>query len=694
MAASTETPFPVEAIVRERLATVPGAPILECTATSICDYACGVFELCQRDISLVLGAGPAADAVFAVLSSFNLPNAFGLRNELCNLKKVTFFVLQQANTLERQLAQLSTFWHGEHVPCAGGTFWKHSPRLEELSDARTRAKGACAAVQDARAFAKNICSLPRHPSKDASSFLIHLPGSLQAWRIAVAAEAVTETSAAEAPAVADVTDNVDAAEEQGQDKPPIAASWHARSRAALRAQGWPTHVVEFVEMCVLCRGGDKALRIWDHAVRVETALEQTIHKLEGAAERLRRLDSAADIAKALECTPEPPASGDAPVAASGELVASDKDDGASRVMMAAMRRRRHANLVAGCLPVINDTLLWLRAAMAAAREGTTRFVAGDGRGRGVGTAGGERAARQLGWQPALFGLDKGMQGALFAGLREVEARYRPQMRATIATSGWPASIASRRGAAERERVADNKVCRVCTAQFSPLWVHRGVCSECEAALRADGACPYQPERCTAAWFCVHEQRCFVCDTHGCAECRLERGGAEVVAEVAARLAACSHLQRIAVDFDRTLCNTRSGGRPEVGKHLIDDELLALLWRYVGQCEIVTRNQHTDAIRIFLDAHGAPPACELPIRTVHRGQSKADYVLAGLDGEGPQMDNDALPTRVHGAVDVCLELEDTLPPAVLMVDDSVAELAETRVASDTRVHRVLFVRALL
>ena len=138
-----------------------------------------------------------------------------------------------------------------------------------------------------------------------------------------------------------------------------------------------------------------------------------------------------------------------------------------------------------------------------------------------------------------------------------------------------------------------------------------------------------------------------------------------MAEVAARLdASPSWLSRIALDFDRTLANTKSGGAPVVGKHLIDEELLVLLWRYSGRCELVTRNGHTDAIRAFLNASGAPPEAELPIRTVRKGQSKADYVCAGEDG------------------------------SVLFVDDSVAELAEARVAADSRVHRVLFVRALL
>ena len=592
---------------------------------TIGDYACGAYELCVRDLQMALG--DTAAPILAVLSSaVELPQAFGLRNEMCSLKKCTFFVLQQASSLERQLAQLSTFWHGEHVPC--GRFFLHSERLEALSDARTRAKGACSAVQDARAVAKNICSLPRHPSKSSPPLLTGLPTTLQAWRIAEAALAAAGTSEeleieplASAPAAAPTT------------------SWHSRCAEILRAQSWPEHITTLVEMVVLCRGGDKALRIRDAVCDVESALVLTIERLELAASRLDAMPSVSQVAS------------------------QQPDD--DKQLVSAMRRRRHSNLVAGCLPVMRDTLLWLRSAAEASQSGATRFVAGDGRNTNA-HSGGERGARMLGFQPALcvWPSTKLHGTALFAALHHVEQTYRPQMRETIACSGWPEAIVSRRGA-EREHAADNKVCRECTRQFSTLWVHRGVCSECEATLREGGQCPYQPERCSSGWFCVHSGRCFVCDSHGCAECRLERGGADTVAEVAARLdASPSWLSRIALDFDRTLANTKSGGAPVVGKHLIDEELLVLLWRYSGRCELVTRNGHTGAIRAFLNASGAPPEAELPIRTVRKGQSKADYVCAGEDG------------------------------SVLFVDDSVAELAEARVAADSRVHRVLFVRALL
>ena len=658
--------FPSPADIRDACALLPGAPVLDVDASTIQDYACGTFALVERDARSVLGEATAA-AVLAWLSEapIELRAAFGLRNELCNLKKCIFFVFQQASNLERQLSQLATFFHGEHQVMDGGNFWVHSARLEALSDARTRAKGACAGVADARSATKHCCSIARHPSKDPPTFLRELPSSLQAWRIATAAlDAVkgdddnADQSAGDADAVIKAACD---------DARATARSSHASAQAAFRARAarWPPHAVAFVDAVVLCRGGDKALRIRDEAKRVEVAISHTLALLEHAASALGEQPDATELARRL----------------------SDSGGESARAALSrAMRLRKHANLVDGCLPVMRDTLQWFESAAEAAERGATRFVAGDGR-QGEHTQGG-RASRQLGFQPALcVGPSAELHGhALFTGLADVERRFRPEMRAVIAADGWPASIASRRGA-ERSHVADNKFCCYCERQFSALWVLRGCCSECEARVRDEGRCPFS-ERCSTAWFCPHDRKCFVCDNHSCELCRFERGNAECVAEVADRLArrgadrdggtsleaveedsgggvgggGC--LQRICLDFDRTLATTRSGGEPVVGKHTLDDELCALMWTHHGRCSIVTRNSHRDAIGAFLAAHGAPP--HVPIHVVSKGQSKSDVVLAGLAGDG------------HA----------------LVVDDSVAELVDQRLADDRRVHRVLFVRALL
>lgn len=58
--------------------------------------------------------------------------------------------------------------------------------------------------------------------------------------------------------------------------------------------------------------------------------------------------------------------------------------------------------------------------------------------------------------------------------------------------------------------------------------------------------------------------------------------------------------------------------PTFGKHTLDEDLCALMWRHHGACQIVTRNRHTKEIQAFLASHGAP---DVPIHTVHKGEAK-------------------------------------------------------------------------
>ena len=133
-----------------------------------------------------------------------------------------------------------------------------------------------------------------------------------------------------------------------------------------------------------------------------------------------------------------------------------------------------------------------------------------------------------------------------------------------------------------------------------------------------------------------------------------------MAEVAGRTSPA----RIAIDFDRTLATTRSGAEPVFGRHACDEELLALMWERRGACIILTRNSHTEAIRAFLHAHGAPP--EIQICHVKKGVPKGGALRAGMRAD---------------------EL-------AILVDDSIAELTHPSVADAPTVYRVLFVRALL
>jgi len=667
---------------------LPGCNIMDATPGNITDYCCGSFSLVQRDLEATLSPGRAAE-VLALLARVRIPEAFESRLEMVCLKKVSLFLHLQGSSLERQLAQLATFWHGEHEQDPScPSIWRHSARLTELSDARMQCSGACTATADARTLGKLICSMPRHPEKQPKEFLRDLPHSLHAWRTVKQAAAATDL-----PELATT--------EEAHTEP--SPSWHRAVREALEEQQWPPSVTAVVHAVLLCRGADKALRMRDTLLRGRLAMEAAVTWAERVLDALDSTPTPEEVARSVACaaplrTTDDDAE-DARQAMAQATVRSDAEEdcgggaggdagtadcgcgeygvgkggdgggggggggGAAKTgkaltpekaaVAAAMKRHRHANLVRGALPVLRVVASWLRAIEESSEGGASAcgaarlFVAGD-----------SREDEPRGAQPALCTPGSAESGQLFAAFRAVEGRYRPQMQAAIRAHGWPAHIAERRGVL-REVAPDNKQCTSCSGHFSALWCHRGVCCECEAAVRARRRCPFNAA-CSPAWFCLHANRCVVCDAHSCEECRLERGAAEAVAAAAARVAPA----RIAVDFDRTLATTRSGAKPIFGKHGCDEDLLALLWERRGACLILTRNGHTAAIRAFLAAHGAPPDVE--IRHAKKGQPKGELLREGMR-EGD---------------------------VALLVDDSIAELVHPSAAEHPAVHRVLFVRGLL
>ena len=252
--------WPTASAVSDACASLPGRNILDVTPDNIGYYACGVWSLVERDILTVLPASCADEVLSLLTSDLQLPVAFGLRNELCNLKKCTFFVLQQSHDIERMLAQLATFFHGEHVSTVQGTsgFWQHSARLDALSDARSQAKGAVAGVADSRSAGKHCCNVPRHPSKAPPDFLTRLPQSLQAFKIATAAAAAATAVDGKEPAC-DVS-NPDSISTSIATTATTVATWHDRAASLLDSQPhWPPHVRRFVQAVLISRGADKAL---------------------------------------------------------------------------------------------------------------------------------------------------------------------------------------------------------------------------------------------------------------------------------------------------------------------------------------------------------------------------------------------------------------------------------------------------
>eukprot|EP00929_Paragymnodinium_shiwhaense_P062012 TRINITY_DN30961_c0_g1_i1.p1 TRINITY_DN30961_c0_g1~~TRINITY_DN30961_c0_g1_i1.p1 ORF type:complete len:565 (+),score=72.67 TRINITY_DN30961_c0_g1_i1:102-1697(+) len=335
-----------------------------------------------------------------------------------------------------------------------------------------------------------------------------------------------------------------------------------------------------------------------------------------------------------------------------QLVADGKseDAGTDWLLGGAMLYHKHINLISGCLPLLQELVHWLRRILLLADEDDPGrlFVAGDS---GVRAAG----APPVSFVPEGFGANTALDEVFFRVLR----KYKPEMRDVLATSGWPEHVTQApQDHAGSATIAARKMCKVCQ-KVSGLWVHRGICCECEEVARTNGRCPFN-NNCEARWFCPHERRCFVCDCHSCPVCRIWRGDSDAVLDLVMR----QRPARVFLDFDRTLATTRSGGQPFVGKHNVDQELLSLFWKCPGACAIVTRNPHVAEIRAFLASHGGPE--DAVVHSLKRPRSKAEFIL---------------PDLASG---------DT----AVFVDDSIAELVDPLIARDPRVFRVLFVRGML
>jgi len=582
-----EACFPSAADLAELVrARIPGPSVLDASSENILSYCCGSWTLIQRDVTAVLDEKLAQSAL-ALLGSLGVCEAFRLREELVNYKKVLLHVHQQGLSVERSLCQLASFFHEERVKCDGG-FSRPSTRRGEIADAVMQCKGRCEATYDARQIGKLLCNLPRHPEKGRPRALEELPFSLRSWRIAAAA-------LPDAPAEAQLGSQ---------------SSWHANAHAGISSLPWPPHVREFVRMVLVCRGADKALRIRDELVRVLASLERCILQADAALAHVAGLPTPEETARQLE---------EKHVLPGDEVSGQDPSRAA---MAAAMQRQRHFNLLTGCMAPLRETLHWLKAIEEAAASDSGRlFVAGDGRGIPAVRYGARPEA------PPAFCLPKGFQGGSAPEdqrLLNIIQTYTPQMHEILAMSGWPDSICHRLGNASPEAAAatpSQSACSRCDRRFSALWLNRGICCECEAAARAEGQCPFS-KGCQSLWFCTHAHRCLKCDSHSCDQCRFSRGDGEHVAHLAARLRPA----RIVLDFDRTLATTRSGGKPVFGKDSVDQDLLSMLWDYPGSCMVVTRNSHVQDIKSFLTSHGAP---DLVVHSLRRPKSKAEHILPGL-----------------------------------------------------------------
>ncbi len=290
----------------EGLSTVT---ILDCSVDSALMFSQGSWDYVRRDLGSVgvpaetldwLEVGPCAPVI----------EAFNLRRELINYKKVCLHIAAEARRLEIELHQHAAFhfrWRQDcafddmfaqlHVSLetesearaevqraveAGATdSLEHSKRLYCVAiNALMRHRGAIRAIHDARDVLKAICLSPRHPSGGRSRRLRDLPKSQlvhHALVSACAGDPRLGRLAAKRAAEGRRSDSISPAD-RGQAQPQPEAESEADHRPsrdgldavlhAVRAElGWSDAAVQLLEQSLIARGGFKAMAMADELHR-------------------------------------------------------------------------------------------------------------------------------------------------------------------------------------------------------------------------------------------------------------------------------------------------------------------------------------------------------------------------------------------------------------------------------------------
>ena len=515
---------------------------------------------------------------------------------------------------------------------------------------------------------------------------------------------------------------------------------------------WPPHVHEFVRLSLVARGGAKALSIRDACQHYYDALVEYQERMSRALDALAVDESrtqrralqlgVATWAGATELTmrirrkgDDPPPSAPQRVTGIVDRAASppgtgradlldknghDGEEGARRGTKEAVdehddervwlvRRRlgagKHIHKLSGIretnghlLNIVRLLLARHTAQPAEASPSRAHARAASSRSADAGTAASTASTQRL------FVAGDALERAMFyppefeavrsvlAELANAARHFGTLQAQAMALEGWPPPAAAMR---TRVQVEGDLRCIHCEGRFSKQWVARGVCWQCEAAVRACGRCPFDTRQCglgTAAvgrarsgnangkpslhygsTCCVHQGGlCVVCDGGfaPCAECRLAQGDGETVASVVANWRGAERTV-LFFDFDRSLCSTKAGGSPLQGAHSLDADLADLASQHTMY--VVTRNSHRAEIEQFLAARGVP--C-MGVAVVKKGHSKASKIVELL----PCLADE--PPSTPGA----------LPPCrAVFVDDGVRECCDERVAALPGLYRVLFRR---
>ncbi len=680
-------------------------------------FSQGDWSLIRRDLSHAgvddeciqsLEDGPCAELI----------RAFRIRREILNYKKVTLHLYEESRKIERDLRQTMAFF-----------FWDDLGNRIEGSEAHLRAlcslapsdldedispleidavknamqkhvdgehcnvidrkimyvlatgamsynKGVTLAMHDARNITKAICMSPRHPqgakNGERPVKLRTLPQSMfvdqavrkaarenpsesrgqRKERIKKKEEETSRKSEANHDKIADFTGKGDGNPTMG------ITAFENILKKVNKDLSWPSEAVEFLSLSIAARGGFKALAIVEELKNYNDHVSNLPIRLTKVLRQYSETHS--KFVQTINACPSD--------------VHNDKQNNLS----AAAQRVGTIHNLRGLLRVTRENAKWvsiLASLTGENHEKTSRlFVASD-----------DAAVHST----CMF-LPKEFQlGAFIKYTRNLlDEMMIPTMLHAITRESWPPSIGTRRtrvlgsSTIQDAKVGKHKLqrCSHCQGYFSSIWIRHHLCAICERTIRNESDCKTCLFNCNLHQeaFCRHFKRCFVCDApHTCEVCQLSCGNGEVSISMVETLRPTFLL----LDFDRTLCSTKSGASPlpkwrtdratkgQAHAHSIDTDLkLAVLAQQAhGSSYIVTRNSHKADIEEFLKMHGLEKLC---VHVVPKKYPKGKFIQETFFSESP---------------------EDT---TCIFIDDDIRELVKDPWLRDSKqVHRLLFVRGM-
>lgn len=676
-------------------------------------FSQGDWSLIARDLRLAgvdeqsiqaLEAGPCAE----------LLRAFRIRREIIHYKKVCLHLFEEARKIEKELKQcMSFFFWNDGDDIEEGTrahldallslcgnkandnipLWEldavqiamerheHGDNICELVDRKIMyvvASGAwmyhtgvSKAIQDARDISKAICLSPRHPDGEANGDrpykLEAMPMSMQVEQHLCKVEREDphqcSRNAKQLNSKLIVKNDGHMRATATSDKKDCIAKGFVASKRVLDAVRnelhWPDRAVEFLSLSISARGGFKALAIVEELKLYSAQIRNVPSRLEASEEQ---------YANALSSHLR-------------NLSVDKSYKGTDEDLSTAVSQHKEIHHLQGMLKASFENEKWVQVLTSLDLEGskTTRlFVAGD----------------DAVHNSTCAFVPKGFQlGSFIKSSREIlDKILLPTMRNVLAYEDWPPARDSRRRRISAYTVDTLKgyvgkkklqQCIECHGYFDSRWIRYGICSICETRTResrTEGECFFASCKAGADAFCRHYQRCFVCDApHSCNECRLYRGDGEVVMSLVETL----QPKLLLLDFDRTLCSTKSGASPlpknalhsktkEGYVHSIDPDLKAavLAHQAFGCAHVVTRNPHKEDIQTFLKVHGLQTLA-VHVHVVPKKVTKGSYIQEHFS-LGKEEDD-----------------------SILFVDDDVKELSvDPWLRTSPLVHRILFVRGFL